>query len=64
MTLHECKQTYTWVQDIIFAQAFILISMPKTGTKSLLALTVQNGDTKTYHTDIAQARNTDKSVFG
>jgi hypothetical protein len=43
--MNSSKRTH-WVQGIGFAQAFILISMPRAGTKTLLALTVQNGDIK------------------
>jgi len=63
MIFHECKQAYAWVQGIVFAQAFILNSMPRAGTKTLLALLVQNGDTKTYYNYIAQARHTDYRSF-
>jgi len=63
MILHECKPVYAWVQGIVFAETFILNSMPRAGTKTLLALLVQNGDTKTYHIYIAQARHTDKSAL-
>jgi len=63
MIHHECKQAYAWVQGTVFAQAFILNSMPGAGTKTLLALIVQNGDTKTYHIYIAQARYTDISAL-
>lgn len=62
MIRNECKQAYAWVQGTVFFWAFILNSMPWAGTKTLLALIVQNGDTKTY-IYTAQARHIDKSAL-